>query len=742
MNTTEGRPHPNRRDIGTEGEEQDENRPISGPIQVGPPNILDIRFAWEGKYGSKQNLLDEHPSTASIVSKPATPWRSFQANSDLKPNDNRPGSAPGNLYPRDSSAYRHLDKARRRIFSGSSVSLVQNQRGTSNSDSTPLISLPTSLPSLLSLPACKELQTIPSIIYNLITKPPLEDVMAQQTAFVYMDKDAVLSVLATIDYVHPVMTDLYLHTQLSLNPGATRSCEEISVSDFIDRFTNPSLDLILTNKLEGYWWSIECSLPNGVIIIHSLARSMYSHVYIFKFSPVTGVFSNMVPQDISEMRAYVQGHQDGENLFPKLELATPYPLSSKQRLRTQLGGGSSLASRSMSNLANLLPASVTKKISRTSLPSQIHDFGTALSDSVLNGLKNTVLPSLITWSNSTPTQPSAVESIESKPPSPVKQADENAFPRSRRPHFLPRRSSYLKHPLQKLRHSHDSSSSIASLTPSPTREATPTITTPAIVLTTPEHETRILKLRDTVPRTYPLSRTRSLLQSMTNLSLTSSKRFDTPTFIFWKDVYEHLCFRTDIQPDVERINLELDTNMNQQLASELSRFLAIITEMYAKEADGVQLDFIKMKVPMATKRSGNVEIRKLYGVRELLEARKRDSFSTAPESTVDKIQNPQYDEEFLSSGSQSRNSLALTDDEPTEEEIKLQGQHLANRLKHDQKMKLGLKVSEVEFSSIIMSQDAYIIEAVLAGWFLNASQWIKQNDLGWKDAVFDRQARK
>ncbi|KAF3922902.1 hypothetical protein ABW20_dc0100425 [Dactylellina cionopaga] len=573
--------------------------------------------------------------------------------------------------------------------------------------------------------------------------------MSKQTAFIYMDKAAVISILSIIDYAHPVLTDVYLHTQLSLVPGATRSCEEMSLSDFLEGFGNPALDLILTNKLQGYWWSIECSLPNGVIMIHSLARSAYSYVYIFKFSPVTGVFSKLVPQEVSDMRAYLEGHPNNSRLFPRV--AAPRPLDDKQKLRIQLGGGLGLASRSMTNLVNLLPISINKRISASGISTQIHNFGTALSDGLLNRIKHSIVPTLMSW-NVHQLQ-GAAQALTSLPnytaPNLISQIDENLPPqtppktptRPRRPQFLRSGSSaYLKHPLQMLRN-HGSTISIASQAPSsPTVEKKLSLTTPAITLTTPEKETRILKLKATVPHTIPQSRTKTLWQSMENTL--SPKRPDPPTFVFWKDVFEHLSFSTELPKEISMLGLEFNKNINQQVANDLSLLLGTITEMYAKMAEGMQLDFIRLKLPQSKKGRRSLQLRKLHSSDQVLEAKPRESFSTAPETAInfDKknsesstrpsiTETEAFENNDLGSEAGYRDSITLADEsEPTEDEIRIQGQMLANGLKPDQNLTLNFKVSELEFSSILMSHDAYIVEAVLAGWFADAGEWYGCSD--------------
>ncbi|KAK6531726.1 hypothetical protein TWF694_002901 [Orbilia ellipsospora] len=728
---------------------QDKNISAPSPKHSDPPNILDIRFEWESKQGPKSDSVNQKDVTKNppVIVNPkrwSTPVR-VESLRKQEEEDGRPGTAPDYLYPGQPPVF-----ARRRIFPGGTFSQLSSQRANDISASTLTTLLPTSLPSLLSLSRNKQAAITSPVLYNVIKKsksfitepPKLEAKMTKQNAFIYLDKTAVLSILATVDYVHPVMAELYLHTQLSLVPGATRSCEELTVSDFIDGFTNPSLDPILTNKLENYWWSIECSLPNGVIIIHSLARSTYSHVYIFRFTPVTGVFTKLVPQEVSDMRAYLEANPNDSKFFPKV--ATPPRLTiDKQSLRFQLGGGFGLASRSMTNLANLLPASVTRKISGSSFQSHTHHFQSSLADSLLGRLKNDLLPNLLKWSGN-PIRSVNISALMSG----SRQIDENNPPltlNSKRSSFLRSASStYLKHPLQMLRQSYGSSTSIISQNP-PSSTAEPPIITPAIVLTTPERQTRILKLRDSIPKPPTQSRTDQIVETVK--STISFKRPEPPTFVFWKDVFEQISFQTDINRVTGRLTFELETNINQQISDDLNQLLKAVTDMFAKEADGMQLDFIRIKVPDISKKSRSFEARKLHGIRPLLDDKPRESFSTTPEkddeNAKEQSRSDTVDDQDFVSEAGSRESLALTDgDEPTEENIRLQGQLLATGLKLDQQLKLGFETEELEFSSILMSPDTYVVEAVLAGWFAETDEWIKENDLHWRDFLFDKQAGK
>ncbi|KAF3924384.1 hypothetical protein AA313_de0203580 [Arthrobotrys entomopaga] len=707
---------------------QDEKDSTPSPKHSGPPNILDIRFEWEAKHGSssKSGPIDpkDSPKNPPVIINPKRWSTPLSAESARTQEDGgRPGTAPGHIYPGTPLT------PRRRLFPGRTFSLLSGQRtGNDISASTLPTVLPTSIQSLLALPRNKQAAITPSILYNTIkqsktlvaAQSKLDAKMSKpQKAFIYMDKAAVLSILATVDYVHPVMAELYLHTQLDLVPGATRSCEELSVSDFIDGFTNPSLDPILTNKLQGYWWSIECSLPNGVIIIHSLARSTYSHVYIFKFTPVTGVFTKLVPQEVSDMRAYLEANPNDRMLFPKVA-APPRLTTDKDRLRSQLVGNFGLASRSMTNLANLIP-----KISGSGFSSHFHHFESSLSDGLLGRLKNDLLPSLLSWGGN----PIRLVNIPALMPG-SKTYNENIpplTPNSKPPGFFRSVSTtYVKQPLQTLFQGHGSSTSVASQNSSPSTADGPIIT-PAIVLITPESDTRILKLRDSVTIPPPQSRTDQVLEAVK--STFSFKRPEAPTFVFWKDVFEQISFQTDVSRVTRRLNFELETNVNQHIRDDLNHLLTAITDMFAKEADGMQIDFIRVKVQDISKKSESSKIHKLHAIRPVVDNKPRESFSTAPETNTDRIANKgsasvAAEDKDLVSETGSRESLALTDgDEPTEEEIRLQGQLLATGLRPDQKMKLGFETEELEFSSILMSPDTYIVEAVIAGWFAQTDEW-------------------
>lgn len=681
-----------------------------------PPNILNIRFDWEDRH-SKYPPGDRRNSLATTDQDSLEDYtfdgRRCSTPSDYSPRDG--GTSPGLV--------RRLSEARYPAES-SPTSSGYPRTSPGSPALTPLRIPRISIPSVLSFPSRDPSAPIHGVEYHLITKPPLDSAMPRQSAFIYMDKDAVISILTTLDYANPVMMEVYLHTQLSLVAGATRSCEITSLSDFLEGFMDPLLDPILTNKLQQFWWSLECTLPNGVIIIHSLARSSYKHVYIFKFSPVTGVFCKLVPQEVSDMRAYLEHHKDDYQYFPRI----PGPLkpSNQQKLRAY---GSSLASRSVSSLSNLLSPSVSRRMSVSSF-----GMGTSFSGSLLNGIKNNIIPTLMSWNgvhyNERPS--GGLTSLPNTTTSDLsKHSDENrpTSSRSRRPSFFRTgSSSYLRHPLQTLRHHGSSFSLIPSLHPSEDSLAT---ITPTIILTTPEHNNTILKLKAAIPRDQ---KDKGFWQSMGE-SLTPKKP-ERPTFVFWKDVFDQISFETEISHKTSSFPLELDTNINQQVAENLNRLLTGVTEMYIKDTEGMQLDFIRMKLH-SNEDDQSLDIRMFKGSREPPMLKTKDSFSTIlgtptistvgdikdkplpdPKDTADE---QDFDELYSES---SHGSIALSDEaEPTEEEIRRQGQMLANNLKPDQKLNLNFDVSELEFSSILLSQDVYLVEAVLAGWFADAAEW-------------------
>ncbi|KAK6337825.1 hypothetical protein TWF696_001304 [Orbilia brochopaga] len=733
------------------------------------PNFLDIQFTWE-KNQQKTPLLDDDKGgnnaddvavdASNAVNKNLVLTPDYKCQSPIErypsspgtPDSSRPGTASSGFSVREGSIDSRPSKSRRdlrRSLFGSKTSLAASLK------SEPSIPLPTNILSILRLPEHKEQESIPGIMFNLITKPALEpDTMLKQTAFIYIDRDAVISILTTLEYTHPILSELYLHTQSSLAMGAPRSCESISISDFLEAFMNPAFDPVLTDKLEGYYWSIECSLPNGVIMVHSLQRTTYSHVYIFKFSPVTGVFSKLVPQEIADMRTYLDQHPNDPKMFPKVP--APQMLSDREKLKAQLGGGTSLASRSMTNLANLLPGSLGRKISGSVIASPTNHVGAFLSEGILACIRDTVVPALLNWNSdqvyaSNQLEYDLASSSTTTPPEPPKKSNENKAPEtpppSRRTAFLRSTpNSYGKHALQMLRHAHHSTASLVSKTSSsPVAESPQSVQTPAIILTTPERETRILKLSAAVPQTVPQMRVKKFWPPI------GGTKKEPPTFVFWKDVFEHLCFGTSVPSDIKSVNMDLDTNINQQVANDLHRLLTVITEMYVKVADGMQLDFVRMKIP-PQKNAEPVELRKFYSAQPTIDPQMRDSFSTAPETplkdkSVDtseieqKLGDVKIDKGIEGSaetpGADIRDSITNSESGPNEFNIQEPPGYDCQR---DKEVRLAFDIPDLEFSSILMSPDAYIVEAVLAGWFSDAAEWIRHSGSHWRDALLDREA--
>ncbi|RVD87917.1 uncharacterized protein DFL_002120 [Arthrobotrys flagrans] len=536
--------------------------------------------------------------------------------------------------------------------------------------------------------------------------------MPRQSAFIYMDKDAVISVLSTLEQANPVQVKIYLHTQLSPVQRAPRYCDETSISEFLECLMDPMSDPNIGVKLRVYWWSLECTLPNGVIIIHSLSRSLYNNVYIFEFSPVTGVFCKLVPREISEMISYLSSKDYNPEFFPRVP--SDYRLSDKEKLRVQLGSG-------MSSLAN----TVGRRLSGFSL--------NTISGGFIDGVKNNIIPTLMTWntfqykhgnpSSGFTVHPNIMSSntlprgAENRP---------SSFP-PERPGFLRSASAtYLRHPLQTLRH-HGSSVSVLSTRVS---EDSPMVTTPSIILTTPEQATAILKLSASVPKN---PKGKGFWQSVGETI--SPKKFETPTFVFWKDVFDQICFQTKLSPGISSHAVELDTNIHRQVADNLNRLLIGVTDMYVKEADGMQLDFVRMKIPPDEEdhQPFNVRMYKGSGKPSGRGASKRAgrSFQFFPAEV----------EGFNSES--SHGSIALSEGiEPTAEGNRRQGKMLANNdLKPDQKLELDFDPEELEFSSVPLSQDTYLVEAVLAAWFADASEWMKESGLRWRHTLFDRQAK-
>ncbi|KAK6513879.1 hypothetical protein TWF506_008310 [Arthrobotrys conoides] len=549
------------------------------------------------------------------------------------------------------------------------------------------------IPSISSYLPHEPSKPIHGIEYRLIKQLYPVPAMPQQSAFVYMDKDAVFSILSTLQHLDPDQMEIYLHTQLSLTPGAHRSCQETSISGFLEWFMEPGINIALAIELREYWWSLECTLPNGVIIIHSLAPSMYDNVFIFKFSPVTGVFCKLVPQEVSDMRAYLLNHAHNPKLFSRIP--SHYQLSDHAKNRGQEGSGIGFAAKSMTNLAN----TVGRRLSGSSI--------NTISTDLLNGIKNNVIPTLMKWNKIQDTCPNRSSGFTAHPnitsPDISQRGAENrsnSFP-ARRPGFLRSASAtYLRHPLQSLRH-HGSSVSILSARVS---EESPMITTPCIILTTPEQNTAILKLSASVSKTSK-GKEKGIWQSLSETM--TQKKSEAPTFVFWKDVFDQICFEVRISDKTSSCRVELDTNIHNQVTDNLNRLLGGITDMYVKGSGGMQLDFIRMKI------LSDEEAYQAFNIRMYQPASPETTNARGPCGGID---------------------------EPTAEQIRRQGRALANNLEPDQKLELNLSSEELEFSSVLLSQDTYLVEAVLAAWFADASEWMKESGLRWRNMLFDRQA--
>ncbi|KAK6339660.1 hypothetical protein TWF718_009055 [Orbilia javanica] len=588
-----------------------------------------------------------------------------------------------------------------------------------------------SITSFLSHPLHGKPTPIHGIEYRLIKKQTSDSTMPQQSAFVYMDNYAVISILSILGQINSDHIEVYLHTQSSLAPGAPGSYDETSISEFRECFMDPTLDPVLTRKLRAYWWSLECTLTNGVIIIHSLSQSLYDNVYIFKFSPVTGVFCKLVPQEISDMRAYLLHHSKeyDPRLFPRVP--SIYQANDREKRRNQLGSGMISAAKSMTNLAN----TVGRRFSGSSL--------STMSGSLLDGIKNNIIPTLMDWNalqykNGNQSSPSGFTVHQNITSSNIAQRGAENRPSSfssKRPSsFRSTSASYLRHPLQTLRH-HSSSVSVL---PARIPEGCPSTTTPIIILITPEQDTAILKLGASIPKN---PKAKGFWQSVGETI--APKKLETPTFVFWKDVFDQISFETRMSSQVSSYPVELDTDIRRQVADNFNRLLVGVTDMYVKEAGGIQFDFIRMKIPSDEEDYQSFNVRMYHPTRipppvdhpirpagDSGMASRRLIFDSEPESSN------------LGSES-SHGSIALSDGaEPTEEEIRRQGQILANNLKPDQKLELTFNSSELEFSSVLLSQDTYLVEAVLAGWFADASEWMKESGLRWRHMLFDRQAAK
>ncbi|EGX52981.1 hypothetical protein AOL_s00007g317 [Orbilia oligospora ATCC 24927] len=566
------------------------------------------------------------------------------------------------------------------------------------------------IPSIPSYLQYGPSEPIHGIEYRLIRRFHPNSTMPQQSSFIYMDKDAVHSILSTLKHLDSDQMEIYLHTQLSLVAGAPRSCQETSVSGFLDWFMEPTVNIALAIELREYWWSLECTLPNGVIIIHSLAPSMYDNVYIFKFSPVTGVFCKLVPQEVSDMRAFLFNHPHNPKFFHRI--MSNRQLSDHAKNRGQQSIGMSSAAKSMTNLAN----TVGRRLSGSSINN--------MSTDLLNGIKNNIIPTLMKWNKVQDTCPTSSSRLTAHPnitsPDISQRGAENkpnSFP-TRRPGFLRSASAtYIRHPLQTLRH-HGSSVSVLSTR---TSEEFHTIKTPCIVLTTPEQNTAILKLSAFVPQGFK-GKEKSFWQSLGETI--TPKKPETPTFVFWKDVFDQICFDVRHSHKISSYPVELDTNIHNQVTDNLNRLLVGITDMYVKETGGMQLDFIRMKI------LSDEEAYQAFNVRMYQRSRRATGHSAFSDLFPPRKENVSLNAEGPHGGI----------GEPTAEEIRRQGRVLANNTKPDQKVELNLSSEELEFSSVLLSQDTYLVEAVLAAWFADASEWMKESGLRWRNMLFDRQA--
>ncbi|EWC47294.1 hypothetical protein DRE_03413 [Drechslerella stenobrocha 248] len=683
-----------------DGQKGDKEQPTGGDIEdlqkenrhAAKPNLLNIRFTWEDRQRMSTLLEEGDLKGGNLTANLKVSDSKYQASRKSEVHDDQisRGSSP----VEDNSYYHRGPSHRlgRSLLTSSTVSFAGRTK-----EKLQLSPERLPLPSLLTRSRNRTLRSSSGIIFDFITKPALEsDDMPKQTAFVYVGKGDIINILSTLDYSHPILSELYLHTQMSLSHGAPRSCEQLSISNFLEGFINPALDPTLTNKLKNYWWSIECSLPSGVMMIHSLQLSTYQGAFILKFSPVTGVFSNLVPPAIADMRLFLVQNPNNPRFFPGVP--APVALTDRQKLRTQLGSGTSLASRSLTNLANLLPSSVTRKFSGP----HVQTLGTALSDGILDGIRNNIVPALTAWNNTRLRISQIVTTVPALILSNVpRQVDENQSPqitRSHRPNFL--RSgvkSTLKHPLQMLRHAQLSTTSIASRAPSsPTIEPLPPVHTPVIILTTPETETRVLKLGATVPQT-----TLQSINRPTSLHSTTVNR-EPPTFVFWGDIFDELVFDTAIPTNMGTVNLELDTNVNEQIKNDLGRLLTAITEMYANVADGMQIDFIRTNIATRNKMPGYNGLQTSRNTR-LAEIKAQGAFRTGPGAAI------------------AGNALKATK-------------------QADECLALSFGIPSLELSSVLVSPDTFVVESIIAGWFNDAAEWIGNNELRWRDALFAHQA--
>ncbi|KAK6498856.1 hypothetical protein TWF481_011428 [Arthrobotrys musiformis] len=717
--------------------------PACSPPSSSPPhNHLDIRFDWEPKKAStatssaqggysRRNEEESYVLEGSKAQNTAVASLLFTSDNNLS------------TTPIHGIEYRLITKPLPTASSSSTLS--SSSIPSSPHHSSPHPSSPIPIPSHTSSSYIRSRRSslqLPHRPSNL----NLADKMPRQSVFIYLDRDAVISILSTLEHMDPTKMDIYLHSQVSISQEARGFCHETTVSDFLEAFMDPMLDPTITRRLRTCWWSLECTLPNGVIIIHSLSQSLYDNVFIFKFSPVTGVFCKLVPQEISDMRGYVQNQSKEYNpkLFPRVPAAQKN-LSDREKLRAQLASGGSgpmrSAARSMTNLAN----TVGRRLSGSSFNM------TTMSSGILTSLKNSIIPNLMSW-NSAPssssfsfagftTHPNITTAALSSP----QKGQENrpsVFKPKRQPFLRSAPATYIRHPLQTLRH-HGSSVSVLSPAPLTSGDSSDIINTPAIILTTPEETTAILKLRASVPKVI---KGKGFWQSMGE-TLTP-KKFDTPTFVFWKDVFDQISFDTKVPNKASAtFPVELNTNIYHQVADNLDRLLVGLTDMYVKKADGMQLDFIRMKIPSDEEDHQPFNVRMYQSSREASKPETEDP--SKPKDLASLMATMMAEPSSAATGEEgegaesegSSASTALSDGaEPTEEEVGRQGQMLANNLKPDQKVRLDLQLSELEFSSVLLSQDTYLVEAVLAGWLADASEWIKESGLRWRHMLFDRQA--
>ncbi|KAF3938950.1 hypothetical protein ABW19_dt0202058 [Dactylella cylindrospora] len=713
------------------------------------PNILDIRFAWENRQSNASPLdIDGGQSDSESPARGLT-------------NENKPETGPKtsseNRMVTSSQDGKQVQQSGQKMEEG----LHTQQQPTTFSDHPKENSLQGHLfrpkPKVLSLlnePEYKSGDLIPAVIYNVIPIPKGAANMVKTQAYVYMDKTAVISILNTLEYAHPILSEVFLHTQISTSHNSRLWTQEVPLSDFLEAFIDPTIDPVLSNKLGTYWWTLECALENGSITIHSLSQSTYSHVYIFKFSPITGLFTGLFSWEMENIREYLQGHPNDSTFFPK---ATSMPLSERQKLRTQLTGGLGLASRSMTNLANLLPSPFPKRsFTPGSLATMQLGGGNAAAEGILTRLKDAILPTLQAW-NTFSLEGSAFGNAFFNNSNPdISSPNASPKSRSKRPGFLRSSSgSYLKHPMQMLRHASGSSVSISLPSESHMTAESLQMITPAIIVTTPGKETRILKLKETVTLKPIPTKAKGFFKSG------GHRQQGPPTFVFWKDAFEILKFETFVPPHIRNIKLDLDTNVNDQVGIEFKLLLDAINEMYSDSAEGLQLDFARFKAFPIEKERGPIEFRRFQGIHHASSFNANDSLGANPNIKIaparaDPPTSPGLTqgvikkltlEDFpgpddIPAGDTDRHSLAFTDDfDADPEEIKGQDQEPSKIFKRDEKLTIGFEVKELEFSSCFVTPDSFAVEAIIAGWFADSARWIQHSELQWRNTLLERSTR-